>query len=124
MEATENDWPLGLSLSEGLGPTATDVDLWAEIHRLRAMLHEVLEFQSDPKAPTIHDFGRWRRAADGLGLDGRQQMQADDARYRRVRDSVEGYAALSACRFMGSSPTDADSAVDATMETRPVLGGA
>jgi len=37
-----------------------------EIERLRACLHEVLEFQSDPKAPTIHDFGRWRRAADGL----------------------------------------------------------
>lgn len=39
----------------------------AEIARLRAALYEVLEFQSDPKAPTIHDFGRWRRVADGLG---------------------------------------------------------
>ena len=33
----------------------------AEIARLRAALHEVLEFQSAPKTPTIHDFGRWRR---------------------------------------------------------------
>jgi hypothetical protein len=37
-----------------------------EVGRLRGALREVLEFQSDPKAPTIHDFGRWRRVADGL----------------------------------------------------------
>lgn len=35
----------------------------AERDALRTALLEVLEFQSDPKAPTIHDFGRWRRLA-------------------------------------------------------------
>lgn len=36
-----------------------------EMERLRAALREVLEFQSAPNVPTIHDWGRWRRAADG-----------------------------------------------------------
>lgn len=38
-------------------------ELVAERDALRTALLEVLEFQSDPKAPTIHDFGRWRRLA-------------------------------------------------------------
>jgi hypothetical protein len=38
-----------------------------EIGRLRFALREVLEFQSAPNVPTIHDWGRWRRAADGTG---------------------------------------------------------
>jgi cell division septum initiation protein DivIVA len=37
----------------------------AECERLRAALRGVLEFQSAPKGPTIHDWGRWRRVADG-----------------------------------------------------------
>jgi len=32
---------------------------------LREALHEVLEFQSAPTQPTIHDWGRWRRALKG-----------------------------------------------------------
>jgi len=43
-------------------------DLAAErIEKLRAALLEVLEFQSAPTSPTIHDFGRWRRLANGSG---------------------------------------------------------
>ena len=78
----------GRGFTDGLGPSATLVqrlrDFYTadetnyhiqhpicdeaadEIERLRTALREVLEFQSDPKAPTIHDFGRWRRVVDGF----------------------------------------------------------
>ncbi len=33
-------------------------------HKLLDVLLEILDFQSAPKGPTIHDWGRWRRVAD------------------------------------------------------------
>ncbi len=43
----------------------TDADLSAENARLREALREVLEFQSAPTQPTIHNWGRWRRVYQG-----------------------------------------------------------
>jgi hypothetical protein len=38
----------------------------AQIDALIAAMREVLEFQSAPTSPTIHDWGRWRRLVDGI----------------------------------------------------------
>ncbi len=41
----------------------------ARVRALTAALREVLEFQSAPTGPTIHDWGRWRRVADDSDFD-------------------------------------------------------
>ena len=38
----------------------------ARVAELTDALRHVLEFQSAPDGPTIHNWGRWRRIADGL----------------------------------------------------------
>ena len=40
----------------------------ARVRALTEALREVLDFQSAPKGPTIHDWGRWRRVADDSDL--------------------------------------------------------
>ena len=38
--------------------------LLAENEALCTALQEAVEFQSAPRGPTIHDYGRWRRLID------------------------------------------------------------
>lgn len=60
--------PAQLTRPQVLHLIGDDVERFAEIEaeneRLRAALREVLEFQSAPNWPNIHDWGRWRRLAD------------------------------------------------------------
>lgn len=41
----------------------------ARIAELTDALRHVLEFQSAPEGPTIHNWGRWRRIADGATVE-------------------------------------------------------
>jgi len=67
----------------------------AQIEALRAALREVLEFQSAPTTPTIHDFGRWRRVADAapsVAMNDRGKASdapLDDAMKRAPMKSVK-----------------------------------
>jgi hypothetical protein len=71
-----NEQPLALRLASSLERSRAEHGLFrdsgtelrrqhAEIERLRSALSEVLAFQSAREGPSIHDFGRWRRIADG-----------------------------------------------------------
>ena len=58
---------LAVDLAEAREGSKSREKAEARAAELTDALRHVLEFQSAPEWPTIHNWGRWRRIADGLG---------------------------------------------------------
>lgn len=70
------------ALSDGLGPTSTDVDLWAEIHRLRAAVAGPAGFASWQDAATAERALRVRtQIAFGRLADVADERERQDAKW-------------------------------------------
>ena len=57
---------LAVDLAEARAASKGKEKAEARAAELLEALRHVLEFQSAPDGPTIHNWGRWRRIADGL----------------------------------------------------------
>jgi hypothetical protein len=58
---------LAVDLAEARAASKALVKAEERTAELLEALRHVLEFQSAPQGPTIHNWGRWRRIADGSG---------------------------------------------------------